>query len=88
MTTDISRDKCQRLANGDCTVEREYSATLLALRAALDRAEADKAAAVEAEREVVMNAAGEYMRDQYGIANLFHPTDRARIAAIRAGAKP
>jgi hypothetical protein len=52
--------------------------------AALDRAEADKAAAVDA----TLDAAHEYLVSVYGHSPLAHPIDRARINAIRTVAKP
>ena len=57
---------------------------ILALRAALDAAEADKAAAVDA----TLDAAHEYLVSVYGHSPLSHPIDRARINAIRTVAKP
>lgn len=40
-------------------------------------------AAVEDEREVILDAASVYLQEQYGLGVLRHPVDRARIAAIR-----
>jgi hypothetical protein len=66
---------------------QDMNALIVALRAALDRAEADKAAAVEAERErcaALIDCGGCY---DYPCCN---PTDCNAIlaAAIRTGAKP
>lgn len=40
-------------------------------------------AAVEEERETVMDAAHTYLMEQYGYGMLNHPVDRGRIFAIR-----